>query len=268
VESLMAAHTLEERLSQIVHAAGAKLQMSRKVPDGTTAATILAEAERVEADLLVVGASARSAWRLKRGTSCEVSSQARCAVLTVPDDVPATFTRRILLPVDFSVATEAALEWTILLARSFGSQVDVLHALRRPTAPPADASQLERPRLSAALTRLTSTVARLREAGVPDITSVVVEGDTLDAILARHQSEGSGLIVMANHAVTPSPRIANAAPGTIAWVRASLAVPVLSVRGQPTSANWRRQDLPERRWRDRDQRSNEAPGAPAAGEAA
>jgi hypothetical protein len=72
---------------------------------------------------------------------------------------------------------------------------------------------------------------------------VVVEGDTLDAILARNESESAGLIVMGSHAVTQQVRNPDAAPGTIAWVRASLAVPVLSVRSAPVSAEWQWQDL-------------------------
>lgn len=261
VESLMVAHAVEQRLTHIVEGAGVNVHVSKKVLDGTTTATILAEAERSEADLLVVGASARSAWWQRRSTSCEVSSQARCAVLTVPEDVPVTFARRILVPVDFSMATESALDWTILLARSFGSHVDVVHVL------PADlagghrnAPSLKRPRLSRALTRLAAVVARLRDAGVSDITSVVVEGDTLDAILARNQSERSGLIVMGRHPVAPLAHDSDAAPGTIGWVRASLAVPVLSVRGLPTSAEWNWQDLPRRGCLGREQ-AEESPAA-------
>jgi len=244
VESVMASHATEQRLSQVVEGARAKVHVRTKVLDGATAATIIAEAERAEADLLVIGAAARSAWWQRRSTACDLSSQARCAVLTVPVDVPAMFARRILLPVDFSVATDVALDWTILLARTFGSHVDVLHAL-----PPeskgshAGASSLKRPRLTVALKRLAATIARLREAGVSDTTSVVVEGDTLDAILARNQSESSDLIVMGNHAVTRQVHTADATPGTIAWVRASLAVPVLSVRGAPVSAESQWQDL-------------------------
>ncbi len=249
----MAAHATEQQLSNVVQGLDGELQVSQKVLDGTTVATILAEAERSEADLLVVGASGQSAWWQKRGTAGEVSRQARCAVLTVPADVPAGFARRILLPVDFSVATEVALEWTILLARSFGSHVDVLHALPAERARShAGASSLKRPRLAVALTRLSATVARLRAAGISDTTSVVVEGDTLDAILARNQSESSDLIVMGSHAVTPLAQDTDSVPGTIAGVRASLAVPVLSVRGPELSTQWHWQGLPRHRGLHRD----------------
>jgi nucleotide-binding universal stress UspA family protein len=253
VESLVAAHTAEQQLASVVDGADTRVHVSRKVLDGATAPTILAEAARSEADLLVVGASAQSAWWQKRSTAGEVSRQARCAVLTVPVDVPAGFARRILLPVDFSMATEVALEWAILLAQSFGSHVDVLHALpaERP-GPRASAASLKRPRLAVALTRLAATVARLREAGISDTTSVVVEGDTLDAILARNQSESSGLIVMGSHTVTPLAQDTAPVPGTIAGVRASLAVPVLSVRGPELSPEWHWQDLPRRRGTYRD----------------
>ncbi len=247
VESLMAAHAMDQRLAHMVDGASVEVRVKTKVLEGTTTATILAEAERSEADLLVVGASARSAWWQRRSTGCEISSQARCAVLTVPVNVPARFARRILLPVDFSSATESALDWTILLARSFGSHVDVLHALPAdPAGGRQDALSLKRPRLARALTRLAAIVARLRDAGVSDTTSVVVEGDTLDAILARNESETSGLIVMGRHPIAPLVRDSDSAPGTIAGVRASIAVPVLSVRSGPTSAEWNFHDLPRR----------------------
>jgi len=245
VESLMAAHAVEQQLSHVVDGTGIKVHMTKKVLEGATATTILDEAERSEADLLVIGASARSAWWQRRSTGREVSGQARCAVLTVPVDVPAIFARRILLPVDFSTATGVALEWTIALARSFGSHVDVLHALPS-VSTDRRAAWSKRPRLARALSRLAETVASLREAGVSDTTSVLVEGDTLDAILARTQSDASGLIVMGSHAVAPLARESEAAPGTISSVRASLAVPVLSVRSQPVGAEWNWQELPRR----------------------
>jgi nucleotide-binding universal stress UspA family protein len=265
VEALMAAHAAEQQLSDIVAGANANVRVSKKVLDGTTTATILAEVESADADLLVVGTSAPTAWWQKRSTGSEVSSKARCAVLTVPMNAPATFARRILLPVDFSAATEVALEWTILLARSFGSHVDVLHALPAEAAGPhAAVSSLKRPRLTRALTRLATTVARLREAGVSDTTSVVVEGDTLDAILARNDSESSSLIVMGSHAVTPALRDSDTATGTIAWVRASLTVPVLSVRSPPLSAEWESQELPRRASRNRGPDAHESAAARSA----
>jgi nucleotide-binding universal stress UspA family protein len=83
----MAAHAVEQWLSHLVDGANAMVHVRKKILDGATAATILSEIERYEADLLVVGASARSPWRQKRSTCRDVSSQARCTVLTVPVDV-------------------------------------------------------------------------------------------------------------------------------------------------------------------------------------
>jgi nucleotide-binding universal stress UspA family protein len=254
VESLMTANAVEQHLSRVVDDAHAGVHVSKRVLDGATASTIMAEADRSEADLLVVGASARwgSGWWQRPGTACELSSRARCAVLTVPVDAPAEFARRILLPVDFSIGTEVALEWTVLLARIFGSHVDVLHALpAERTDPHTGAPAARRPRLTAALTRLAATVARLRGAGVSDTTSVLVEGDTLDAILARNQSESSDLIVMGMHDVTPPAHQSDARSGNIACVRASLAVSVLSVRGPQVTGNRDGLELPRRSAPDR-----------------
>ncbi len=104
------------------------------VRDVTSVAAILWYATEADADLLVVGTHGRSGLsRLLLGSVAEaVVASAPCPVLTVPDrrgagpgpDAP------VLVAVDFSERSRAALAAGRALAEPFGAPVEVVHVVR------------------------------------------------------------------------------------------------------------------------------------------
>lgn len=103
--------------------------------EGGTAAGILEQAVRIEADLLVMGTHGRSGVdRLLIGSVTErVLRKAAQPVLTVPpaaaDAVPAApvLYKSILCPVDFSDTSMRALEYAFSMAREADARLTVLH---------------------------------------------------------------------------------------------------------------------------------------------
>jgi nucleotide-binding universal stress UspA family protein len=105
--------------------------------EGNTAAEILDQAARMNADLLVIGTHGRSGFeRLVLGSVAEkVLRKASCPVLTVPrrlpDAAPAgpVLYKRILCPIDFSDSSLHALQYAISMAQEADGRLTVLHVV-------------------------------------------------------------------------------------------------------------------------------------------
>lgn len=105
------------------------------IREGFPATEIVAHAESMPADLLVLGTHGRSGLeRLFLGSVAErVLRHAPCPVLTVPaqqpDAVPGTFPvfKTIVCPIDFSPASLLALEHALSLAREADANLTILH---------------------------------------------------------------------------------------------------------------------------------------------
>jgi nucleotide-binding universal stress UspA family protein len=93
-------------------------------------------------DLVVMGTHGRRwAQRMLLGSVTEeVVRTAACPVLTVQTDVeetPGQDVRRILVPVDFSDASETAVEHAAELAQTYDTQIELLHVVEEVTYPSA-----------------------------------------------------------------------------------------------------------------------------------
>lgn len=108
--------------------------------------------------------------------------------------------RTLLVAVDFSDHSRAALDWALDLARDLGAKVHVIHAYAIPTtaatsygvALPEDLWERVR---AAADERLAEILERVREARLAG-ESHLVEGSPADAISDTARSIGADLIVM------------------------------------------------------------------------
>jgi nucleotide-binding universal stress UspA family protein len=133
---------------------------------------ILAQAERVGADLIVIGTHGRSGFdRLLLGSTTErVLRSARVPVLTVPAAAPGAVQTpvpfsRVLCAVDFSEASRLVLAHAMALARSGGGRVTLVHVVELlPVAyepmitPPFDAAQFRAAAEKAAEAQLQALV--------------------------------------------------------------------------------------------------------------
>ena len=144
VEKLMTAHNLQEDLSLLVRAGAPRVPSTAEVRWGRPLSLVLAEASRRQSDLIVVGGSNQpTSWLGTTRFADALAADASCPVLTVPDrDLPGR-PSRILLGVDFSEATDAAVEWTAALASRFDASVEVLHAERGLAGAPSELGKIE-----------------------------------------------------------------------------------------------------------------------------
>jgi len=111
---------------------GATTDIRAIVACGSPARCIHDEALRSDVDLLVLGTGTfgpPSRWSLG-GTARHLAEVFHGSVLLVPDDIAGEppRTRRIIVPMDGSSASEAALRFAAAIARARGAELVILHA--------------------------------------------------------------------------------------------------------------------------------------------
>lgn len=123
----------------------------------------------------------------------------------------------ILVPVDFSPSSRAALEHALTLAKAFDSSVEVLHVSPPITHFAGDDAMLQidgerqtlqefaRKRASADLGAFLATFSF--EGGVKPTKRIIMGADPRDAILDVAEQEGCSLIVMGTHGNRPLRRL-------------------------------------------------------------
>jgi nucleotide-binding universal stress UspA family protein len=144
---------------------------------------------------------------------------------------------RILVPVDFSDPSRAALDYAATLARTFGATLDVLHVWEAPSfAPRASglaSSGAGEPSLDELVRRnadeeLDGFVEKARERGVTVRASRTARGVPWHTIVAAAKEGNYDLIVIGTHGRTGLPRVLL---GSVAEnVVRHAQCPVLSVR--------------------------------------
>jgi len=132
-----------ERLDEMLGAAPAETSrpdvraltiIQEQIESADPAGRIVTYSEEADIDVVVMGTHGRSGVeRLLIGSVAEeVVRTAPCPVFTIrtePEDVPAKAVRRILVPVDFSDASEVAVQHAKELALTYGAQIDLLHVV-------------------------------------------------------------------------------------------------------------------------------------------
>jgi nucleotide-binding universal stress UspA family protein len=126
--------------------AGTNVAIDLDIAEGSTATAILAKADAMPADLLVMGTHGRSGFeRLVLGSVTEkVLRKAACPVLTVPkavpDVVPAppVLFKRIICAIDFSDCSMHALNYAMSLAQEADAHLTVMHVIELPPDVPRE----------------------------------------------------------------------------------------------------------------------------------
>ena len=207
---------------------------------------ILAQADRLPADLIVIGTHGRSGFqRLLLGSITEkVLRTARPPVLTVgavPDVVPAgdSSFKRILCAVDFSECSIAALRYAASLAEPAGADLTALYVIEWTPmgydpllGPPTDLAGYRMAAETMGRERLHKAVA---ESAYPNVEEIVTPGKPHHEILRIAAERESDLIVLGIHGRNPLDRMlfgSTAEP----VVRRSTC-PVLTVRTESHAAS-------------------------------
>ncbi len=167
--------------------------------------SLLAEADALPADLLVLGARGASFLRhiLLGSTAERLLSSARCPVLVVKQPPHEPY-RHLLVPVDFSPIAARTLRLAAALVPN--ASLTVMHAydvpfegqLRYAGVDDAKIAHYRSLAASQARTRLDRLV---EESGIdrPRINSLVVQGDVSQRILEQEQESDCDLIVVGKH---------------------------------------------------------------------
>lgn len=120
--------------------------------------------------------------------------------------------RRILVPVDFSPCSRAALEYAVMLAVRMDAAVDVLHVWEPPSYVPIDTAlatigtgspqSLVQMAHAEANEDLAGLLAALDKRSLTDMGRRVVSGDPVDVILETAGAGPYDLVVMGTHGRT------------------------------------------------------------------
>lgn len=216
----ISAHAVRERLDLVVRAmpTGVTGRATTHLLDGELPEALLSFANRHHAGLVVLGSratpdAARASFA-ERLVDC-----LSCGVLTVPSREPSAPApvKRLLLVVGPEAGTGSLLDWTVLLASSFGALVQLVCC----TSFRADAANAEH--------RLRQEVEeRLRRAQVGLEASFIERRPKLaDTVLERAREGSADLIVMGTALEDEAGR------SVLSAVRRAAACPVFSLRDVP-----------------------------------
>lgn len=228
-------------MRQLLQAAGFSGDANLVAEAGDASTTIVDQALKTRADLIVIGTYGRRGFkRLLLGSVTEtVLHEAPCPVLTVSPHTAATSSdvvtfKRILCPVDFSPSALQALGFALDLARQAGGLVTLLHVVEwlPEDEPPASAHfnvpEFRGRMVDDARQRLRSLVAGESRSWC-EIDDVIVSGRAHREILRAAEARSADLIVMGSQG-RGGVGLALFGSTTQQVVR-SAACPVLTVRG-------------------------------------
>ncbi len=219
-------------------AAPAAIEPTTTVREGDPAETILAHADEIDADLIVMGTHGRTGVdRVVSGSVTEhVTRLSETPVFTVRDGatVPTRY-ERLLLPTDGSSCAETAVDQATLLATAFDATVEVVSVVDVNTVAAQSELTNARPVVGELETQSETAVERvadrLREAGV-SVETAVLQGTPAAAVADRVVEAGADLVVMGTHGRTGVGRILLGS--TTERLIRHAAAPVLSVRADDT----------------------------------
>lgn len=112
-----------------------------QIEAATPAETIVSYAEAEDIDLVAMGTHGRRGVNrmLFGSVTEEVVRKTPCPTLTVrtgADVAPGRAVRRILVPIDFSDASDTAVQHAKEIALTYGAEIDLLHVVEEPFYPP------------------------------------------------------------------------------------------------------------------------------------
>ena len=201
---------------------------------GDPAVAIIREAERRQADLVAFtshGVGGLAQWMFGSVAQKILRGCSRPLFVARPLDEPAARVKRVLVPLDGSVGSEATLSHATLLARATGALVELLY-VAHPQGVEADDSKL-RGWLDREKRRMQTRFCEI-ERSEPKLTfhQTLEEGDPATRIKERSEKHPGTVVVMGSHGRT----------GISRWVYGSVSekvlqaarVPVLIARHTPS----------------------------------
>lgn len=188
--------------------------VQERMGDTSPAEGIVEYATDHDADLVVVGTRGRRGLKrlLIGSVSEEVLREAPCPVLTVrgtKNVAPAWAVRNILVPIDFSEASEGALRHAKELALTYGAQLTLLHAVEEVVYPSAyglEPIDLPGPEVVERVEKSLATLVQ-NQIGYEHVVIDATVGYAPSVILDRAERDDVDLIVIATHGRTGLERV-------------------------------------------------------------
>lgn len=183
----------EGKLEALVTSLRPRVRANARLVDGLAAGQILAEAKRLESELVVVGNAGMNATMpaLLGSVADRLVRTSEVPILVVPRDAPSTLPRVIVVPTDFAEPSKRALAMARDLASPLAAKLEVVHAYDVPFF--VDRSSAEVRDLPARLRERMRTFHGLDAAAhVHEI-----HAEPAAAVLEVVASTGANLIVMA-----------------------------------------------------------------------
>lgn len=183
------------------------LAITQKQVDSTSPAeAIVAYSEKASVDLVVTGTHGRRGLRrlLLGSVAEEVLRTAPCPVLTVragEKNISAWNVQNILVPVDFSEGADRAVKHANELARTYGAQITLLHAVEEvmyPSAYGMEMADIPGPDVLDRVEGSLATMAR-EEIGYEHVVVDSMIGYAPSVILDYEEEHDVDLIVISTH---------------------------------------------------------------------
>ena len=192
------------------------LRLTTRLRTGKPFHEICAAAAESSADLIVIATHGYSgAQRVLLGSTAEcVVRHAPCPVLTVRQPAalapisktPRLRLKRILVPLDFSDLSKAALPWAAYLAAQFEAEIVLFHVVEKFPIDQLLGSELLNhtlvPLMKQAEADLEALATGLRKATGINTSGVVREGKPFEQICRAAETSGADLIVQTTHGYT------------------------------------------------------------------
>lgn len=183
------------------------LSIVQKQIEGSSASDqLVAYVEEEDVDLVVMGTHGRRGiQRMLLGSVTEaVVRTAPCPVLTVrtdADEAPGQAIRRILVPVDFSDASEQAVRHAAEIARTYGATLDLLHVIENVAYPSAYGVEPAFQPTQETLAQVESSLGGMARdlVGGENVSVFATIGYAPLTILDRVEKNDIDLIVIATH---------------------------------------------------------------------
>lgn len=194
-------------------ATGPATVFHRVLAHGPLARTIVRQARRLKADLILIGSRGLSDFRgfLLGSTSRQVASIAPCSVLVVKQPLPQL--TRVLLAVDDSKHSRAAARFLRTRILPESATTTILSSAERPVTDLAvrylskvQVEELERPVLERARRLVTTLRDEFLKDGYAIVTDVQMD-HVIDTIVTKVQADHADLLVIGSRELTRSERL-------------------------------------------------------------
>jgi nucleotide-binding universal stress UspA family protein len=212
VEPISRVEYERDLLAFIGRANPAGIEVATRVEVGRPAREIVAAAQAVGADLVVIGTHGATGFEhLMLGSVAEkVLRTSPIPVLTVPPPASATSSlplKHVLCPIDFSNSSKAALEVALSIAQEGDAEITILHVFDLPTDEPLTTRPISTPEFHAEYE--AATREQLRALVTDDIgnwcrpATRIRRGKAYREILAEAADSRADLVVLGVHGRNP-----------------------------------------------------------------